>query len=96
MNTTAVLADPRLGAPGECRAFEVVATVPRSDGGEPLVPRDLPPEVLGCWSADQLTVSATVISAQPSGAVAAVEELMPELARGVVTVRPVSPAAGIL
>ena len=65
-------------------------TVPRGDGGEPLVPRVLPPEVLGCWSADQVTASVTVLASRPSGAVAAVEALVPELARSagaVVTVR---------
>jgi hypothetical protein len=37
---------------GQPRSFEIVVTVAR-DGGEPLVPQTLPPEVLGCWSADQ-------------------------------------------
>jgi hypothetical protein len=41
------------------RTFEVVVTVPRSDGGEPPVPCTLPAEVLGCWSADQVVVSVT-------------------------------------
>ena len=75
---------------GQRRAFEVVVTVPRSDGGEPLAPRALPPEVLGCWSADQVVASVTVLAARPSRAVAAVEALVPELARSVgavVTVR---------
>jgi hypothetical protein len=74
---------------GQRRAFEVVVTVPRGDGGEPLVPRALPPEVLGCWSADQVA-SVTVLAARPSGAVAAAEALVPELTRSagaVVTVR---------
>ena len=68
---------------GEQRPYKVVATVPREDGGEPLVPYDLPPEVLACWSADQVTVSATVTASRPSRAVAAVaalEALAPELA----------------
>jgi hypothetical protein len=72
------------------RAFEVVVTVPRGDGGGPLVPRALPPEVLGCWSADQVVASVTVLAARPSGAVAAAEALVPELTRSagaVVTVR---------
>jgi len=75
---------------GQRRAFEVVVTVPRGDGSEPLVPRALPPEVLGCWSADQVVASVTVLAARPSGAVAAAEALVPELARSagaVVTVR---------
>ena len=62
------------------RAFEVVVTVPREDSGEPLIPRALPPEVLGCWSADTVTVPATVLASRPSRAVAAVEALVPELA----------------
>ena len=72
------------------RVFEVVVTVPREDGGEPLVPRALPPEVLGCWSADQVVASVSVLCSRPSRAIAAVEALMPELARAagaVVTVR---------
>lgn len=66
--------------PEQKRPYEVVVTVPCQDGGEPLVPRDLPPEVFGCWQANQLTVSATVIASRPSRAVAAVEALIPELA----------------
>ena len=89
---------------GQRRAFEVVVAVPREDGGEPLVPRALPPEVLGCWSADQVVASVTVLCSGPSRAIAAVEALMPELARAagaVVTVRgaclvkgPENPPAG--
>lgn len=52
------------------RPFEVVVTVPREDSGEPRVPRALPPEVLGCWSADTVMVSATVLASRPSRAVA--------------------------
>lgn len=66
--------------PGQCHSYEVLLTVPREDKGEPLVPRELPPEVLGCWSADTVTVSATVAASRPSRAVAAVEALVPELA----------------
>ena len=80
----------RLELTGQRRPFEVVVTVPRGDGGEPLVPRALPPQVLGCWSADQVVASVTVLAARPSGAVAAAEALVPELARSagaVVTVR---------
>ena len=66
--------------PEQCRPYEVLLTVPREDKGEPLVPRELPPEVLGCWSADTVTVSATVLASRPSRAVAAVEALVPELA----------------
>jgi hypothetical protein len=62
------------------RAFEVVVRVPREDSGEPLIPRALPAEVLGCWSATTVTVSATVLASRPSRAVAAVEALVPELA----------------
>ena len=54
------------------------------------MPRVLPPEVLGCWSADQVVASVTVLAWRPSSAVAAVEALLPELARSadaVVTVR---------
>jgi hypothetical protein len=72
------------------RPFEVVVTVGREDGGEPVVPRELPPEVLGCWSATQVVASVTVLAAQPSSAAAAGEELIPELARAagaVVTVK---------
>jgi hypothetical protein len=66
--------------PEQCHSYEVLLTVPREDKGEPLVPRELPPEVLGCWSADTVTVSATVMTSRPSRAVAAVEALVPELA----------------
>jgi hypothetical protein len=84
------LAEPR-------RPFEVVVTVPRSDGGEPLVPVALPPEVLGCWSADQVVVSLTVLAARPSAAVAAAEVLVPDLAiaaGAVVSVRPARASVG--
>jgi hypothetical protein len=75
---------------GQRRPFEVVVTVPRADGGAPLVPLALPPEVLGCWSAGQFVASVTVLAARPSTAVAVAEALVPELARAagaVVTVR---------
>jgi hypothetical protein len=65
---------------GEQCPYKVVTTVPREDGGEPLVPYDLPPEVLACWSADQVTVSATMTASGPSRAVAALDALAPELA----------------
>ena len=63
------------------RPFEVVVMVPREDGGEPLVPRVLPPEVLGSWSAAQVVASVTVLAAQPSSAIAPAEVLIPELTR---------------
>jgi hypothetical protein len=63
------------------RPFEVVVTVSREDGGGPLVPRALPPEVLGCWSASQVVASVTVLTSRPSLAVAAAEALVPELPR---------------
>lgn len=66
--------------PQRRRTFEVVLSVPREDGGEPLVPRELPPELLGCWAADRIVISATVSATRPSRAVAAVEALVPELA----------------
>jgi hypothetical protein len=72
------------------RPFEVVVTVPRGDGGEPLVPCPLPAEVIGCWSADQVVVSLTVLASRPSLALAAAEVLVPDLAgapRAEVTVR---------
>lgn len=62
------------------REFEVVISARRDDGGGPLVPRTLPAEVLGCWSADQVVVSLTVLASRPSGAVAAAEVLVPDLA----------------
>jgi hypothetical protein len=65
--------------PSQRRPFEVMMTAPREDGGDPLVPRALPPEVLSCWSADQVIVSVTVLASRPSAAVAAVEALVPEL-----------------
>jgi hypothetical protein len=80
--------------PEQCRPYEVLLTVPREDKGEPLVPQELPPEVLGCWSADTVTVSATVLASRPSRAVAAVEALVPELAEAAgagVTVRDAGP-----
>jgi hypothetical protein len=76
--------------PEQHRSFEVVVRAPRQDRGEPLVPRVLPPEVLGCWSADDVIVSATVLTSGPSLAVAAVEILVPEAtctAGAAVTVR---------
>ena len=75
------------------RPFEVVVTVPRTDGGEPLVPCALPAGVLGCWSAEQVIASVTVLAPGPSGAVAAAEVLMPELtqaSRAAVTVQAVN------
>lgn len=76
--------------PEQRHSYEVLLTAPREDKGEPLVPRELPPEVLACWTADTVTVSATVAASRPSRAVAAVEALVPELAGGAgasVTVR---------
>src|SRR6185437_5015935 len=67
--------------PEQPRPYEVVVTVPRQDGGEPLVPRALPPDVLGCWTADRLVISVTVVASRPSTAVAAIEALVPKLAR---------------
>jgi len=52
--------------PEQRRRYEVVVTVPREDGGEPLVPRALPAVVLGCWSATLVTASVTVMAARPS------------------------------
>ena len=80
MNATLIVAMEALWPelPGQRRPYEVLLTVPRDDKGEPLVPRELPPEVLGCWPTD--TVSATVLASRPSRAVAAVEALVPELA----------------
>lgn len=75
------------------RPFEVVVTVPRSDGGEPLVPCSLPAEVIGCWSADQVVMSVTVLAPRPSGALAAAEVLVPDLARAAGAVMTVRPAA---
>ena len=77
---------------GDLRTFEVVVTVPREDGGEPLVPYTLPPQVLGCWAADKVTASAVVPASRPSTAVAAVEVLVPDpatAAGAVVTASPV-------
>lgn len=74
--------------PEQCRPYDVLLTAPREDKGEPLVPRELPPEVLACWTAD--TVSATVVASRPSRAVAAVHALVPQLAEATgaaVTVR---------
>jgi hypothetical protein len=76
--------------PEQRRPYEVVLTVPREDGGEPLVPRALPAVVLGCWSATQVVASVTVLAARPSVAVATAEALMPDLAQAagvVVTVK---------
>jgi hypothetical protein len=36
--------------------------------------------VIGCWSADQVVVSVTVLASRPSGALAVSEVLVPELA----------------
>jgi hypothetical protein len=95
MNTPVIQAlSPELA--GRRRPFEVVVTVPREDGGEPLVPYALPPEVLGCWSASEVSVSAVVLVRSPSTAVAAVEALVPDLdqaAGAVVTTAPVPPMA---
>ena len=67
--------------PEQRRPYEVVVTVPREDGGEPLVPRSLPAVVFGCWSATQVAASVTVLASRPSMAVAAAEALVPELAQ---------------
>jgi hypothetical protein len=67
--------------PEQRRPFEIVLVVPREDKGEPLVPRTLPPEVLGCWSAHQVIVSAIVLASGPTAAIAAVEALIPDLTR---------------
>lgn len=72
------------------RPFEVVVTVPRTDDGEPLVPCALPDEVIGCWSAESVVLSVTVLASRASAAVSAVEVLVPDLAgaaRAEVTVR---------
>jgi len=77
--------------PEQRRPYEVMLTVPREDGGEPLVPRALPAVVLGCWSAEQVVASVTVMAARPSMAVAVAEALMPDLAQAagaIVTVKP--------
>jgi hypothetical protein len=82
---------------GQRRPFEVVVTLPRADGGELLVPRQLPAEVLGCWSADQVVLSVTVLASRPSVAVAVAEVLVPELATAagaVVTARPAGASVG--
>jgi hypothetical protein len=79
------------------RPFEVTVTVPRDDSGEPLVLCALPAEVLGCWSADQVVVSLTVLASRPSQALAAAEVLVPDLAgapRAEVTVRASCASAG--
>lgn len=64
----------------EDREFAVTLTSPRADDGEPLVPTVLPKGVLGCWSAGSVIVSVTVMASRASGAVAAVEALLPDLA----------------
>jgi hypothetical protein len=77
------------------RAYEVVLTVPRPDGGDPSVPRTLPARVVGAWSANQTIVSITVLATYPSGALAAVEALLPDLARAAgstITVKAADPA----
>lgn len=65
----------------EEREFAVTLTAPRPDDGEPLVPAVLPKGVLGCWSAESVIVSVNVMASRASGAVAAVEALLPDLAR---------------
>jgi hypothetical protein len=80
--------------PEQRRPYEVVLTVAREDGGEPVVPRALPAVVLGCWSATQVVASVTVMAARPSMAVATAEALVPDLAQAVgviVTVKAVPP-----
>ena len=81
--------------PEQRRPYEVVLTVPREDGGEPLVPRALPAAVLGCWSTTQVVASVTVLAARPSMAVAAAEALVPELARAAGALMTVKAAAGV-
>jgi hypothetical protein len=73
------------------RPYEVVLTVPREDGGQPLTPTVLPEGVMGVWSAASVMVSVTVLASRPSSAVAAAEVLVPDLARAPgaeMTVRP--------
>jgi hypothetical protein len=83
--------------PEQRRPYEVVLTVPREDGGEPLVPRALSAVVLGCWSATQVVASVTVLAARPSMAVAAAEALVPDLAQAagvIVTVKATGEGTG--
>jgi hypothetical protein len=63
------------------RQFEVVMTVPRLGGSVPLMPRELPDGVFGAWGAVTVTISATVTAAGAGQAVAAVEAIVPDLAR---------------
>lgn len=65
----------------QTRPFEIVMTVPREDSGQPFVSRPLPPGVSGAWSAKSVTISATLTAASASLAVAAIEALVPDLAR---------------
>jgi hypothetical protein len=83
---------PWPGLPEQRRPYEVVLSVPREDGGEPLVPYALPSEILACWSAEKVTASAVVSAASPSNAVAAVEALVPGLAQAAGAVVTASPA----
>ena len=72
-------------------------TVPREDGGEPLVPRALPALVLGCWCATRVLASVTVLAARPSAAVAAAGALVPDLAHAagvIVTVKSADEGTG--
>ena len=80
--------------PEQRRPYEVVLTVPRQDGGEPLVQRVLPAVVLGCWSATQVVASVTVLAARPSMAVAAAGALVPDLAQAVGAIVTVKAADG--
>jgi hypothetical protein len=80
--------------PEQRRSFEVVVIVPREDGGEPLVPYSLPPELLGCWPADQVIVSATSARGGRRRLAAAVEELVPEMTRAARAAVMVRVAAG--
>jgi hypothetical protein len=72
MDTSPVVSMDALwpGLAEQRRPFEVVVTVAHEDGGEPLVPRALPPEMLGCWSSTQATASVTVLATQLSRAAA--------------------------
>ena len=70
--------------------FEVVMTCRARTVESPSCRTHLPRGVLGCWSADQVAASVKVLASRPSGAVAAAEALVPELAwsaGAVVTVR---------
>lgn len=49
------------------RRYAVEVTARRQDDGQPLVPRQLPDQVLACWSATEVVASVEVLAVKSAG-----------------------------